>query len=135
MRARGLLSASDFGLLSCWGLPNGGSLSPLADESSQANQGTGSVVCSQHPGSSLVVVLPFWPPSRIFIITFDEESGSDGGGGQIYTLLAGKPVPALAGTTDGTTYDLYSLLRTIEDNFQAGTLGRNDDSATAIAFN
>ncbi|GAM21862.1 hypothetical protein SAMD00019534_050370 [Acytostelium subglobosum LB1] len=63
-----------------------------------------------------------------FILTWDEDDGSEGN--QIYTVFVGMGVKP--GSTDNTKYDHYSLLRTIEDNFGLGTLGRDDASAKPI---
>ena len=38
-----------------------------------------------------------------------------------------------AGTTSSTAYNHYSLLKTVESNWNLGNLGRNDVSASAIA--
>ncbi|KAI8868676.1 phosphoesterase-domain-containing protein [Ramicandelaber brevisporus] len=64
-----------------------------------------------------------------FVLTFDEDDKSQGN--QIYTAILGKGVTP--GTTDDTQYTHYSLLRTIEDNFELGNLGRNDASAPLIS--
>ncbi|KAI8873702.1 phosphoesterase [Ramicandelaber brevisporus] len=63
-----------------------------------------------------------------FVLTFDEDNYFSGN--KIYTAILGKGVKP--GTTDGTAYTHYSLLRTIEDNFGLGNLGRGDASATPI---
>jgi acid phosphatase len=57
-----------------------------------------------------------WPETRL-IVTFDEGAsrhGIDGGpgGGQVATIVVGAGVAA--GVRDGTPYDHYSLLRSIE---------------------
>jgi phospholipase C len=64
----------------------------------------------------------------LVVVTFDENSS--GGDNRIYTVLVGSMV--VAGVADGTRYDHYSLLRSIEDNFQVGTLGREDSRARSI---
>ncbi|KAI8868675.1 phosphoesterase-domain-containing protein [Ramicandelaber brevisporus] len=63
------------------------------------------------------------------VLTFDEDDYN--GTNQVYTAVLGKGVKA--GSTDGNKYDHYSLLRTIEDNFELGNLGRNDANATLIS--
>jgi len=71
-----------------------------------------------------------FPPKTLIVITFDEAfpyTEYD-----IYTLLIGDMLEA--GTTRTEPYNLYSLLRTIEDNFGLGTLGRNDEAATPLWF-
>lgn len=64
----------------------------------------------------------------LIIVTFDENAGA--WGNHIYTVFLGPMVRP--GTTNGTRHDHYSLLRTIEDNYGVGTLGREDAKATAI---
>jgi hypothetical protein len=64
----------------------------------------------------------------LVVVTFDENSGT--GDNRVYTVLVGSMVGA--GVVDGTRYDHYSLLRTIEDNFQVGTLDREDGRARGI---
>jgi len=64
----------------------------------------------------------------LFVITFDEEEDYFGDN-KVYTVLYGDVVKAKAGTTDSTRYSHYSLLRTIEDNWELGTLGKKDRDA------
>jgi phospholipase C len=64
----------------------------------------------------------------LFVVTFDEDD--DHHGNHIYTSLWGDAV--VAGTRADARYDHYSLLRTIEDAFALGTLGRNDAKASPI---
>ncbi|WP_131782916.1 alkaline phosphatase family protein [Legionella gresilensis] len=66
--------------------------------------------------------------NTLFIITFDENDG--GAGNKIYTAFVGAGVKA--GATSANKYSHYSTLRTIEEIFQLGTLGVNDQSATEI---
>ncbi|KAI8873383.1 phosphoesterase [Ramicandelaber brevisporus] len=61
-----------------------------------------------------------------FVLTFDEDDSE--GDNTVYTAILGKGVKP--GTTDSTPYNHYSLLRTIEDNWSLGNLGRNDATAT-----
>ncbi len=61
-------------------------------------------------------------------VTFDENAG--GGDNHIYTALLGDMVGR--GVVDGTRYDHYSLLRTIEENFRLGTLDREDSKARSM---
>lgn len=61
-------------------------------------------------------------------ITFDEGGI---GGQHIYTLLLGDQVKP--GSSVDTKLDHYSLIRTIEDGFGLGTLGRKDATAVAIS--
>ena len=39
-----------------------------------------------------------------------------------------------AGTVDKTLYNHYSLLKTVEDNWDLGDLGRNDKTAIPFSF-
>jgi hypothetical protein len=71
---------------------------------------------------------PAFSQKNLVVITFDE--GDEGGSNQIYTLLLGDTVKA--GLRDNTKYNHYSLLRTVEDNFELGNLGREDATATPI---
>ncbi|KAJ3228781.1 hypothetical protein HDU81_005875 [Chytriomyces hyalinus] len=64
--------------------------------------------------------------STLFVITYDESLTYFGN--HIYTLLLGKGAPH-AGSVDGTRYNHYSLLATIEKVFSLGNLGYNDASA------
>ncbi|HVV45321.1 MAG TPA: alkaline phosphatase family protein, partial [Bryobacteraceae bacterium] len=71
-----------------------------------------------------------FPPRTLIAITFDEAfpyTEYD-----IYTLLIGDMLHA--GTHRSKPYNHYSLLRSIEDNFGIGSLGRNDVSATPYWF-
>ncbi|KAL9653829.1 hypothetical protein ABK040_012890 [Willaertia magna] len=79
-----------------------------------------------------------WLPSKLnntkfmegtlIVITFDEDDYLFFN--HIYTVLIGNMVTP--GGVDRTSYNHYSLLRTIEDNFELGNLGRNDVSATSF---
>jgi hypothetical protein len=64
----------------------------------------------------------------LWVITWDE--GEANGPVPISTILIG---PGIApGTTDATQYTHYSLLRTVQQFFGLGTLGRNDAAAALI---
>ena len=65
----------------------------------------------------------------LFVLTFDEDDNLFGQN-QVYTVLYGPSVKA--GSTTNTKLTHYSLLRTIEDTLDLGTLGQNDASAIAI---
>jgi phospholipase C len=62
----------------------------------------------------------------LFVVTFDEADHGNG----VFTVLFGDMVQP--GAVSDTAYDHYSLLRTIEDGFGLGSLGRNDAAATPI---
>jgi len=64
----------------------------------------------------------------LVVVTFDESMTE--GNNHIYTVFLGDMVRAGA-TIDGC-HDHYDLLRTIEDNFGIGTLGREDENSDPI---
>lgn len=87
------------------------------------------------------------PPGTLVVVTFDEAdyesdftgpppdpshvSDSYDGPNQIYTVLLGDMIsPGVE--TEG--YNHYSLLRTIEENFELGNLGKNDADANYFQF-
>ncbi|CAG8629201.1 4656_t:CDS:2, partial [Ambispora leptoticha] len=64
----------------------------------------------------------------LFMIIFDESAS---GSNQVFASLLGTPVQS--GThTDSTSLTHYSIIKTLENNWNLGTLGRND--ATANTF-
>ena len=64
----------------------------------------------------------------LIIVTFDEAMGDPTN--QIYTAFIGPTIqPHTQSSTRATHYD---VLRTIEDNFNLGTLMKNDSSANSI---
>lgn len=65
----------------------------------------------------------------LVVVTFDE--GLEGSTNQIYTVLLGEPIKP--GSVNNTRYTHYDLLRTIEDNFKLGNLGREDAKASFIS--
>lgn len=71
---------------------------------------------------------PRFMKDMLVVITFDEDDGKHGN--HIYTVLLGDSVKA--GATTDARYDFYSLLRTIEDAFELGTLGKKDATAKPI---
>lgn len=72
-----------------------------------------------------------FPAETLIVITFDEAYPVSAPN-NIYTLLIGDMLTP--GTVRNEPYNHYSLLRTVEDNFGIGTLGRNDDSAVPYWF-
>jgi hypothetical protein len=66
----------------------------------------------------------------LVVITFDESIPH--ADNHIYTTLLGSAVKA--GSTQSERYNHYSLLRTIEENFNLGTLGRFDATANWFTF-
>ena len=71
---------------------------------------------------------PNFAQDTLVVVTFDEDHGDDNN--HIYTLLLGQPV--IAGVKVNTRFDHYSLLRTVEYNFNLGNLGREYIKATDI---
>lgn len=71
---------------------------------------------------------PRFMKGMLFVVTFDEDSGTRNN--RILTVLVGDSVKP--GAKSGERYDHYSLLRTIEDAFNLGTLHRHDDEARHI---
>jgi hypothetical protein len=66
----------------------------------------------------------------LVVVTFDESLPDDDN--HVYTTLLGDIVTA--GTVEADRYDHYSLLRSIEENFDLGSLGRNDLTANWFRF-
>mmetsp|Transcript_22946 Transcript_22946/g.32894 ORF Transcript_22946/g.32894 Transcript_22946/m.32894 type:complete len:313 (-) Transcript_22946:219-1157(-) len=62
-------------------------------------------------------------------ITFDEAYPTSGPN-HIYTILIGEMLKP--GLTIATRYDHFDMLRTVERNFNLGTLGREDSTAAVI---
>jgi len=69
----------------------------------------------------------------LIIVTFDEDEYIEMN--HIYTVLLGAIDPAMVGKADKDRYDHYSLLRTVENNFNLGTLGKHDDTAVDFLKN
>ena len=85
-----------------------------------------------------------WRQSKVLagtlvVVTFDEadydaesyDTNYDGPN-QIYTVLLGDMIPP--GTIVESPYNHYSLLKTVERNFDTGDLGKNDRSANWFRF-
>ena len=66
----------------------------------------------------------------LVVVTFDESIPYEDN--HVYTALLGDMVEA--GSVESARYDHYSLLRTVEENFGLGTLGRNDLTADWFRF-
>lgn len=74
--------------------------------------------------------LPKFPPRTMFVVTWDEDDYTEEN--HIFTAIWGDMLKP--NTQDHTRYDHYSLLRTVEDNWNLGNLGRNDATATPFFF-
>lgn len=72
-----------------------------------------------------------FPARTLIVVTFD-EAYPYWDSYFIYTLLLGDMLEA--GTERAEPYNHYSLLRSIEENFDLGTLNRNDTSARPYWF-
>lgn len=69
----------------------------------------------------------------VMVMTFD-ESETDGAHNHIYAALIGDALqPISQGHEDTTRYDHYSLIRTVEENWDLGSLGKNDTGAAVIS--
>jgi phospholipase C len=66
----------------------------------------------------------------LMVVTFDESIPYEDN--HVYTTLLGDMVQA--GSVEAGRYDHYSLLRTVEENFGLGNLGRNDLTAEWFRF-
>ena len=71
---------------------------------------------------------PKFTSRTLFIVVFDE--GGWFSSNQVYAVLLGEQVAKAKVLSSRLTH--YDLLRTIEDLFDLGTLGRNDSHATSI---
>ncbi|KAK4197677.1 phosphoesterase family-domain-containing protein [Triangularia verruculosa] len=70
-------------------------------------------------------------PRTLVMLTFDE--GSYNRNNQVYAVLLGSAVPSnKKGTTNSTSYGHYSVLKTVELNWNLGNLGQNDVGANAF---
>jgi len=72
--------------------------------------------------------LKLFPTGTLIVVTWDEDWFADNN--RVYTVLIGDMMPS--GAQDAARYSHYSLLRTVEDNWNLGTLGRGD--ATSVPF-
>jgi hypothetical protein len=70
--------------------------------------------------------------NSVLFITFDEGTTDIGGGGRVATVVV-SPLTR-AGSTSGTAYNHYSILRTIEDAWGLGCLGQSCSAGNLGAF-
>jgi hypothetical protein len=68
----------------------------------------------------------------VLFITFDEGTSDIGGGGLVATVVVSPLTPA--GFTSATAYNHYSILRTIEDAWGLGCLGKACSATDMGAF-
>lgn len=73
-------------------------------------------------------------PEPVFLTDLDkafDETESYTSNNQVFSFLLGDAVPASSeGTSDSNSYDHYSQMATVENNWSLGNLGLNDASAT-----
>lgn len=63
-----------------------------------------------------------------------DETASYTSNNQVFSVLLGDAVPtAMQGTTDDTSYNHYSQMSTVEDNWSLGNLGLGDASAASFS--
>ena len=67
----------------------------------------------------------------VVMVTFDENAGASPN--KVYTAIAGRAVTNV-GTTDNTALNHFSLLKTLENNFALGNLGKSDVTATPFSL-
>ncbi|KAF9975710.1 hypothetical protein BGZ73_000561 [Actinomortierella ambigua] len=76
---------------------------------------------------------PNFMDNTAILITFDEDdSGEKKNKNRVYSILLGGAVRSPPGTKDNTFYSHYSILSTIEKNWNLTTLGRGDVKATPL---
>jgi len=68
------------------------------------------------------------------VVTWDEDDYTEEN--KVLTFFLDAPRGSIfkSGSTDNTKYSHYSLLATVEDNWDLGNLGRNDKGATIFNF-
>ncbi|ARV05277.1 hypothetical protein BTO04_00580 [Polaribacter sp. SA4-10] len=79
------------------------------------------------------------PKGTLIVVTFDEADydaiGYDtsyDGPNQVYTVLLGDMIEP--GTIISTPYNHYNLIKTVEENYQLGSLNKNDHGANWFRF-
>ena len=78
----------------------------------------------------------------LFVVMFDESNpwkpfplwGWYARPNLVYSVLFGDAIRGREGSLDNTRYDHYSLLKTVEDNWELGDLKKFDRYATTIKF-
>lgn len=78
---------------------------------------------------------PNFNTNRTLVVLTWDETGTDNIPNRVANILLGGAVPTnLIGTTDSAFYDHYSLLSTVEANWNLSTLGRRDVGANVFSF-
>jgi len=68
----------------------------------------------------------------LILVTFD-ETASQTSNNQVFSVLLGDAIPSSQqGTTDGTSYNHYSQMATVENNWNLGNLGLGDSTANVF---
>jgi hypothetical protein len=70
---------------------------------------------------------PKFIKDMLVVVTFDESGDAEN---RIYTAFFGDGI--FPGAVSAVRYNFYSLMRTIENQFNLGSLGRNDEKANPI---
>ncbi|KAF9975711.1 hypothetical protein BGZ73_000562 [Actinomortierella ambigua] len=71
--------------------------------------------------------------NMVIMVTFDEDNTKIvSNRNRVFSFLLGGAVRAAPGTIDSTLYSHYSLLATVEDNWNLGNLGEGDVSAIPL---
>ncbi|CAG8490041.1 14710_t:CDS:2 [Racocetra persica] len=78
--------------------------------------------------------MPSFTHKTLFFTVFDESANDNDTANHIYASLLGDPVAKDNDHNDKTHYTQYSFLRTVEDNWDLGSLNRNDSSATPFSL-
>ncbi|KAF2152197.1 hypothetical protein K461DRAFT_143377 [Myriangium duriaei CBS 260.36] len=76
---------------------------------------------------------PAFTKDLAMVLTYDESATYDAPN-HVFAALIGDALNPSLGREDTTAYDHYSLIKTVEDNWDLGNLGQNDVGATAIAI-
>jgi len=82
--------------------------------------------------SFLAPRLSKFPPKSLVAIVFDEDDRKEGN--HVLAILLDPQGDVLTRGVDNTLYSHYSLLRTVEDNWGLGSLGRRDSTASAFTL-
>jgi hypothetical protein len=134
VNARRLAEDLDAGSLPrfCWYTPNIQNDGHSPPDATPAQRWSGVSFLSRWLRGFLEPLLadPRFTKGTLVVVTFDESIPYEDN--HVYTTLLGGMVRP--GTIEGDRYDHYSLLRTVEENFGLGTLGRNDLTADWFRF-
>jgi len=116
----------------CWYTPNIQNDGHSPPDSTPAHRWSGVTFLSQWLQRFLEPLLANSDFMRgtLVVVTFDESIPYEDN--HVYTALLGHMVKPAA--VEGSRFDHYSLLRTVEENFGLGTLGRNDLTADWFRF-